>query len=312
MYVRFGYDTHHKDGTFRVIPLSAANKKSVMKRMRFLVPVDFSEGAANAVRYAAALAETGGSSLVILHVVVPPFDDHAFLAFDANAVRDEALVKLEAWAAEQCADYDVAFECKVRVGEVAEETRQLADLMNIDFIIMGTREVTAMRKLLYGSHATEVIERVACPVLAIPEDVPFAPYQKIVYATDYQTSDLHALAKLSQLASITGAAIDVVHISDEDADRATELSVIAYFEDLIRENISYPNITCRVFSHENVGKGIERFTHSVGGDIVALAMRRQGFLSKLFRGSLTKEFVTRSTVPIIAFHVHQPAEAQER
>ncbi|MDV3309478.1 MAG: universal stress protein [Cyclobacteriaceae bacterium] len=283
-----------------------------MKRMRFLVPVDFSEGAANAVRYAAALAETGGSSLVILHVVVPPFDDHAFLAFDANAVRDEALVKLEAWAAEQCADYDVAFECKVRVGEVAEETRQLADLMNIDFIIMGTREVTAMRKLLYGSHATEVIERVACPVLAIPEDVPFAPYQKIVYATDYQTSDLHALAKLSQLASITGAAIDVVHISDEDADRATELSVIAYFEDLIRENISYPNITCRVFSHENVGKGIERFTHSVGGDIVALAMRRQGFLSKLFRGSLTKEFVTRSTVPIIAFHVHQPAEAQER
>jgi nucleotide-binding universal stress UspA family protein len=249
---------------------------------------------------------------VILHVVVPPFDDHAFLAFDANAVRDEALVKLEAWAAEQCADYDVAFECKVRVGEVAEETRQLADLMNIDFIIMGTREVTAMRKLLYGSHATEVIERVACPVLAIPEDVPFAPYQKIVYATDYQTSDLHALAKLSQLASITGAAIDVVHISDEDADRATELSVIAYFEDLIRENISYPNITCRVFSHENVGKGIERFTHSVGGDIVALAMRRQGFLSKLFRGSLTKEFVTRSTVPIIAFHVHQPAEAQER
>src|SRR5690606_5942195 len=312
MYVRFGYDTHHKDGTLRVIPLSAANKKSVMKRMRFLVPVDFSEGAANAVRYAAALAETGGSSLMILHVVVPPFDDHAFLAFDANAVRDEALVKLEAWAAEQCADYDVAFECKVRVGEVAEETRQLADLMNIDFIIMGTREVTAMRKLLYGSHATEVIERVACPVLAIPEDVPFAPYQKIVYATDYQTSDLHALAKLSQLASITGAAIDVVHISDEDADRATELSVIAYFEDLIRENISYPNITCRVFSHENVGKGIERFTHSVGGDIVALAMRRQGFLSKLFRGSLTKEFVTRSTVPIIAFHVHQPAEAQER
>jgi nucleotide-binding universal stress UspA family protein len=278
--------------------------------MRFLVPADFSEGAANAVRYAAALSETAGASLVILHVVVPPFDDHAFLAFDADTVRDEALDKLEAWAVEKCADFNVAFECKVRVGEVAEETRQLADLMNIDFIIMGTHSVTAMRKLLYGSHTTEVIERVACPVLAIPEDVSFMPYHEIVYATDYQTSDLNALAKLSQLAEITGAAIDVVHISEEDSDRATELSIIAYFEDLIRENIPYPNITCRVFSHENVGKGIERFTHSVGGDIVALAMRRQGFLSKLFRGSLTEEFVTRGTVPIIAFHVHQPAEAQ--
>ncbi len=280
--------------------------------MQFLVPVDFSDGAANAVRYAAALAESAASSLVILHVVVPPFDEHAFLAFDADAVRDDAQVKLESWTQEQCADFNVELECKVRVGEVAEETRRLADLMNIDFIIMGTREVTAMRKLLYGSHTTEVIERATCPVLAIPEDVYFVPYQKIVYATDYQSSDLHALAKLSQLAEITGAAIDVVHISEEDADRATELSIIAYFEDLIRENIPYPNISCRVFSHENVGKGIERFTHSVGGDIVALAMRRQGFLSKLFRGSLTEEFVTRSTVPIIAFHVHQPAEAEGR
>lgn len=280
--------------------------------MQFLVPVDFSDGAANAVRYAAALAESAASSLVILHVVVPPFDEHAFLAFDADDVRDEAQVKLESWTQEQCADFNVELECKVRVGEVAEETRRLADLMNIDFIIMGTREVTAMRKLLYGSHTTEVIERATCPVLAIPEDVYFVPYQKIVYATDYQSSDLHALAKLSQLAEITGAAIDVVHISEEDADRATELSIIAYFEDLIRENIPYPNISCRVFSHENVGKGIERFTHSVGGDIVALAMRRQGFLSKLFRGSLTEEFVTRSTVPIIAFHVHQPAEAEGR
>ena len=280
--------------------------------MRFLVPVDFTEGAANAVRYAAALAETGGSSLVVLHVVVPPFDDHAFLALDADAVRAEAMAKLEAWTVEKCADFDVSFDCKVRVGEVAEETRQLADLMNIDFIIMGTHGVTAMRKLLYGSHATEVIERASCPVLAIPEDVPFMPYRQIVYATDYQTSDLNALAKLSQLAEITGAAIDVVHISEEGEDRATELSVIAYFEGLIREHIPYPNISCRVFSHENVGKGIERFTHSIGGDIVALAMRRQGFLSKLFRGSLTEEFVTRSTVPIIAFHVHQPAEAQER
>lgn len=280
--------------------------------MRFLVPVDFSEGADNALRYAAALTEAAGSSLIVLHVVVPPFDEHGFLAFDADAVREEALAKLEPWASERCAGFEVGLECKVRVGEVAEETRQLADLMNIDFIIMGTHSVTAMRKILYGSHTTEVIERASCPVLAIPEDVPFLPYQKIVYATDYQTSDLHALAKLSQLAEITGAAIDVVHISEEDADRATELSIISYFEDLIRENISYPNITCRVFSHENVGKGIERFTHSVGGDIVALAMRRQGFLSKLFRGSLTEEFVTRSTVPIIAFHVHQPAEAQER
>lgn len=280
-----------------------------MKKMRYLIPVDFSAGSENATRYAAALAEASAASLLFLHVVSPPFDENSFLTFDAEAVSAEALEKLENWTAGICANTGLDYECKVRVGEISTEIQYLADLVNIDFIVMGTHGTRGIKKLLYGSHTTEVIERASCPVLAIPEQVTFSPYRQIVYATDYQSSDIQALAKLSQLAEVFGAAIDVVHISEEHESRATAFSIVAYFEDLIRENISYPNITCRVFRHDNIGKGIERFTHSVGGDIVALAMRKQGFLSKLFRGSLTEEFVARSIVPIIAFHVHQTAEA---
>lgn len=277
--------------------------------MRFLVPVDFSPGAENAGRYAVQLAHASASSILFFHVVTPPFDENTFLAFDAEAVSAEALEKLENWAAGIRGGLSLDFECKVRVGEVSTEVEHTAGLTNADFIVMGTHGTTGIQKLLYGSHTTQVIERASCPVLAIPGEVTFAPYEQIVYATDYQSSDIHALSTLSQLAEVFGAAIDVVHISDENESRATELSIVAYFEGLIRENIAYPNITCRVFRHDNIGKGIERFTHSVGGDIVALAMRRQGFLSKLFRGSLTEEFVSRGNVPIIAFHVHQTAEA---
>ncbi|HLT71694.1 MAG TPA: universal stress protein [Cyclobacteriaceae bacterium] len=280
-----------------------------MKKMRYLIPVDFSAGAENASRYAAALADASAASLLFLHVVSPPFDENTFLTFDAEAVSAEALKKLEGWTARICGDTNLAYECKVRVGEISTEIHYLADLVNADFIIMGPHGTTGINKLLYGSHTTDVMERVSCPVLAIPEDAVFSPYRQIVYATDYQSSDIQALSKLSQLAEVFGAAIDVVHISEEHESRATELSIVAYFEDLVRENIAYPNITCRVFRHDNIGKGIERFTQSVGGDIVALAMRKQGFLSKLFRGSITEEFVARSVVPIIAFHVHQPAEA---
>lgn len=280
-----------------------------MKKMKFLVPVDFSAGAENATRYAAGLANSSAASLLFLHVVSPPFDENTFLAFDAEAVSAEALEKLEAWTKAHCSDLDLEYECKVRVGEISTEIQLLADLINADFIIMGTHGTTGIQKLLYGSQTTAVIENAPCPVLAIPLEASFSPYRQIVYATDYQSSDIQALSKLSLLAAVFGAAIDVVHISEEHESRATELSIVAYFEDLIRENISYPNISCRVFSHDDIGKGIERFTASVGGDIVALAMRKQGFLSKLFRGSLTREFVTRSTVPIIAFHVHQTAEA---
>lgn len=279
--------------------------------MKFLVPVDFSGGSENATRYAAALAESSAASLLFLHVVSPPFDDNNFLAFDAGAVSEEAMKKLEEWTAGICGDSGLDYECKVRVGEISAEIQYMADLANADFIIMGTHGTSGIQKLFYGSQTAEVIETASCPVLAIPLGAAFSPYQQIVYATDYQSSDIQALNKLSQLAEVFGAAIDVVHISEEHESRATELSIVSYFEDLIRENISYPNITCRVFRHDNIGKGIERFTNSVGGDIVALAMRKQGFLSKLFRGSLTKEFVTRSSVPIIAFHVLQTAEAGE-
>lgn len=277
--------------------------------MKFLVPVDFSVGSENATRYAVALAKASGASLIFLHVVNPPFDENTFLAFDPGAVSEEAMAKLQEWTAGICEGNGVAYECKVRTGEISAEIQHLADLINADFVIMGTHGASGIQKLLYGSKTAEVIEKAFCPVLAIPLSADFSPYRKIVYATDYQSSDIQALNKLSQLAEVFGAEIDVVHISEEHESRATELSIVSYFEDLIRENISYPNISCRVFRHDNIGKGIERFTNSVGGDMVALAMRKLGFLSKLFRGSLTKEFVTRSGVPIVAFHVLQTAEA---
>jgi nucleotide-binding universal stress UspA family protein len=280
-----------------------------MKRMRFLVPVDFSPGSENAAKYAGSLASASAASIVFLHVVTPPFDDDTFLAYDPEAVSREAMSKLENWAEGIGTAFNLSYECKIRVGGITPEIQYLADTMNIDFIIMGTHGTTAIQKLLYGSHTTEVIEKAPCPVLAIPEETTFLPYRSIVYATDYQSSDILALEKLALLAEVFGAAIDVVHIVEENESRATELSIISYFDDLIKEHISYPNISCRVFRHDNISKGIERFTQSVGGDIVALAMRKQGFLSKLIRGSITREFVTRSRVPIIAFHVHQTAEA---
>src|SRR5690606_9169370 len=181
-----------------------------MKKMRYLIPVDFSTEAENAARYGAALADASAASLLFLHVVSPPFDENTFLTFDAEAVTAEVLKKLEGWTARICGDANLDYECKVRVGEISTEIHYLADLVNADFIIMGPHGTTGINKLLYGSHTTDVMERVSCPVLAIPEDAVFSPYRQIVYATDYQSSDIQALSKLSQLAEVFGAAIDVV------------------------------------------------------------------------------------------------------
>jgi nucleotide-binding universal stress UspA family protein len=280
-----------------------------MKKLRFLIPIDFSASAKNAGAYAASLAQSTGSSIVFLHVIAPALDDDYLLSLDLGTIKTEAKRMLDTWTNQIRDKYQVDCEDRINVGDVTGEILLTAKDTKADFIIMGTHGAGAIKKLLYGSHTKAVIEKSACPVLAIPEGASFSPYERIVYATDYQSSDIDALSKLAQIAAAFEAEIDVVHIIDEHEHGATELSIIEYFKDLVTKHIQYPNITYRVLKHENVAKGIELFVQSVGGNMVALSMQKLGFLNKLFHASLTKELVARSRVPMMAFHVHEAPDA---
>jgi nucleotide-binding universal stress UspA family protein len=135
---------------------------------RILVPYDFSETSATAVKYATSLARNFGARLYFLHV-----GDHAQTAFETEfpiglegAVEDavrERLLKIVT-PLEQ-AEFHPEFA--VRPGSPAAEITRYASAQDIDLIVMGTHGRGFVGHVVMGSVAEKVVRTAPCPVLTV-------------------------------------------------------------------------------------------------------------------------------------------------
>ncbi|WP_309492544.1 universal stress protein [Candidatus Hecatella orcuttiae] len=134
-----------------------------------LIPTDGSQGSFKAAEHGINLARIFGSKLIILHVV----DSHALAGFKPED-REKALEHLKALGSEavkkiveKAQTEDVEVEEFIREGVPTETILDLADEAKVDLIVMGTRGLTGIKRILLGSTVERVIRWASCPVLVV-------------------------------------------------------------------------------------------------------------------------------------------------
>lgn len=137
---------------------------------RILVPHDFSDGAAHALRVAARLAKQHGGRLTVLHVVTP-YQPVTHIPEVAGWLSSVDLVK----GAKRSLDELVRRELRglgprrarfdVELGDPA--SRIVAAAKGADVIVMGTEGLTGIAHLLLGSVAEKVVRLSPVPVLTV-------------------------------------------------------------------------------------------------------------------------------------------------
>jgi len=148
---------------------STQSRRARARPPRILVPVDFSDSSARALRIAAKRAAESGGSLIIVYVVPA---DYGWLGFGRNELRDldrslqrQAADRLRAFADENVGD--VSADMEVRVGQPAEEIVAAARESKCDSIMLSTRGLTGLDRLLIGSVADRVARLAPCPVVLV-------------------------------------------------------------------------------------------------------------------------------------------------
>jgi len=122
-----------------------------------LFPIDQSREAAETAAKALELARSHNSRLVVLSVVQPErpeMHDH------------QAVATLLAEARTRFEQAGVACDVVEREGKPAFVICDVADELNVDVIVMGTRGVNLQAES--GSTASRVIQLAPCPVLVVP------------------------------------------------------------------------------------------------------------------------------------------------
>jgi nucleotide-binding universal stress UspA family protein len=137
---------------------------------RVLVPHDFSEHSAAAVRTAAAWAAAADAELTLLHVVEPvvyPEFHSADLIPDTliGRLRDRSQSALDEAAAGLVGG--ARAHTRVVVGRAGDTITAEAQPGSYDLVVMGTRGLSAIEHLLLGSVAESVLRRCPVPLLTV-------------------------------------------------------------------------------------------------------------------------------------------------
>ena len=139
---------------------------------RILVPVDFSECAQTAVRYALGLAAQFSADVTLVHVVeqiIYPGDwmyPPLAMADFATEKRDEVLKKMQSLVKKA----DVPVKTDVRVGRAWQEVIEVAQESKTDLIVLATHGYTGLKHVLLGSVAEKILRHAPCPVLTVRPD----------------------------------------------------------------------------------------------------------------------------------------------
>jgi universal stress protein A len=128
---------------------------------RILVPIDFSDSSKKALQYAVHFAKQLNASIVLMHVLPPPFpmDDQ---------YEDESARKLRAWADEFVPD-NILSQIETRHGVESLEILDAAKKLAASLMIISTHGRTGRAHALAGSLAENLVQFAPCPILVVRE-----------------------------------------------------------------------------------------------------------------------------------------------
>ena len=138
---------------------------------RILVPIDFSDYARDALRYACEVADLYDARIDLLHVIEENLHPAFYVGgvqsvYDVvpdieNKVLDRLRTFYEKVAGDETAEVHVAS------GRAAREITQFAEQRGSDLVVMSTHGQTGLEHFLLGSVAEKVVRHVPVPVFTV-------------------------------------------------------------------------------------------------------------------------------------------------
>jgi nucleotide-binding universal stress UspA family protein len=303
--------------------MSEAALNSANKLTTIVVGTDFSPTASLALERAKEMAREHGARMVLAHAItLQPFaaggPELGTLPRDfEHQVREASMKRLEDLAEEIRGD-GIEVEAKVRSGLPATTVIAVAQEVEAELMVIGTRGLSGFKHLILGSAAEEIIRHAPCPVLTVhPGDAhALDRLETVLVPTDFSEDALHAAREVVHLfrKQANSARVILVHsgqlpplvqpileelsfepftIEDLAASAREQLEAQA---DAIRAAGFAVEIVVRVGDPAGV---ITELVSSMGASLVAMGTHGHSGLKHLVLGSTAERVVQHAGCPVL-------------
>ena len=161
---------------------------------RILLPTDFSLNSWNALKYCLEFFKNDKCTFYLLHVnPIPPYSGAGSSVRTSTTILRETMLQ-ESKAQlksllEQIKKYsdnsNHLFNTIALYDYFTESIKREVEDKKINLIVMGTKGASGLKRVTIGSNTGDVITKVKCPLLAVPENATYKIPKEIAFPTDY-------------------------------------------------------------------------------------------------------------------------------
>lgn len=273
-----------------------------------LLLTDFSDPSKNAISYALKLFEKEKCTFHLLYVQ----DSKSYITDDvivqASSSLYESLVnknrlKLINYVANLESEFqsdNFSFKVSVDYDSLITAVKQLVKTKNITLIVMGTNGATGANEVVFGSNTINVIRKVMCTTLVIPQKYVYQQPPKAMLLVLDRSDQLKGTytKTLKKFIVAHQLALHVIRLDSEMGHKDLKVADIQELDLLVKDT----NYHYYLIEHVPMVYAVSTYLQTNSIDIVGLVAQQESFLERLFVGSATTEIIKHAQFPILVFH----------
>ncbi len=274
-----------------------------------LIPTDFSENSQNAIRYALEYFSNVAVNFYMLHVSLPNAryrekqpetlfggTAQADAGHSARMLLDEEVKNCQLLSKNPGHQF---FPIEENVMLVEAIRKQLAEY-EIDTIVMGTSGGSAVNQGEIGSNTYEVITKVKCPVMVIPENARFRGIKNLAFVTDYNCIYRNkVISRLSQALHLHQSPLRVLHIRPQNSSltpaQVDNKGFLHYFFKDIKHSFHF-------LENTELEVGIQDFVDTWEISMIGIPAKNLNFIQRLMLRPATNTNNYHSDIPFLVLH----------
>lgn len=279
-----------------------------MSMKNVLVPTDFSANSWNAIQYALEFFKNSESNFYLLHVSPASSLNEEPIEITAVNVVEKTLVNSPKKNLHQLLKKIKAFSKNPKhnfmilssYGYFIDAVKSHIAERNIDLIVMGTKGQKAKVDAVIGSNTSDLITKVKCPVLAVPEKAVFKPVKEIGFPTDfnifYQTKILSTIAEVAQMHDSN---IEILHVTKKDEKLTTfQKENRDYLHDFfLDEKHRFHKI-----ANKKIESGVQSFVESQRINLIVMIAKNLNLFQQILFKPTIEEISYHAEIPFLVLH----------
>lgn len=266
---------------------------------RILVPVDFSETAFHAARYAISIArQLQPASITLFHAYgLPPSANATVIAMmpgDSPEYIHGVEIEMAKWKQElqsELVEY-VQLDTHISGLPFMEAVKEATDNTRFALIVMGITGKSPLGQRFIGSNALDVAHSTHVPLIIVPAGTELRKIKRILFAYDRkQTLQPTQAETILRLQNDFEGQIEVVHITPGEPDNNAPAALM--------EALQLAPSHYRELQHTDLVTAIQEYAGETNADLLLAIPGEYGLFAELFHRSITKKLAFNVGLPVV-------------